>query len=83
MRTDIQQEVDRQMVRYIVQRNIFCPVTGAVLDVRTCKWFVDADGDPAYVLSPEAYDAAVSEPEIMSALATKGLFPKGGVDFDA
>lgn len=74
MRTDIQQEVDRQMVLFIVQRNIFCPVTGAVLDIRTCKWFVDKDGDPAYVLSPEAYDAAVSKQEIIDALATKGLF---------
>lgn len=76
MKTDIQQEVDRRMVQYIVQRNIFCPVTGEVLDVRTCKWFVDEDGDPAYVLSPTAYDAAVSQPTIVSSLATKGLYPK-------
>lgn len=76
MRTDIQQEVDRQMVLFIVQRNIFCPITGAVLDIRTCKWFVDADGDPAYVLSPEAYDAAVSQPTIVAALAEKGLHPR-------
>lgn len=75
MRTEIEQHVDRQMVLYIVQRNIFCPVTGAVLDIRTCKWFVDSDGDPAYVLSPEAYDAAVSQPNIVAALAEKGLYP--------
>lgn len=76
MRSDIEKAVDRQMVMFIVQRNIFCPVTGHVLDVRTCKWFVDKDGDPAYVLSPEAYDAAVSQPNIVSALAEKGLYPK-------
>lgn len=76
MRTQVQQEVDRQMVLFIVQRNIFCPVTGAVLDVRTCKWFVDADGDPAYVLSPEAYDAVMGMPNTLAALADKGLFPK-------
>lgn len=76
MRTDIQQEVDRQMVLYIVQRNIFCPITGAVLDIRTCKWFVDADGDPAYVLSPEAYDAAVSVESVVEALSQKGLYPR-------
>lgn len=80
MRTDIQQEVDRQMVRYIVQRNIFCPITGAVLDVRTCKWLVDADGDPAYVMSPEVFDAVVyglnteKGKAIVDALAEKGLF---------
>lgn len=80
MRTDIQAEVDRQMVKYIVQRNIFCPITGAVLDVRTCKWFVDKDGDPAYVMSPEAFDAVASGlntekgKAIVDALAEKGLF---------
>lgn len=76
MRTEIEQEVDRQMVLYIVQRNIFCPVTGEVLDIRTCKWFVDKDGDPAYVLSPTAYDAAVSDERIVTALKEKGLFPR-------
>lgn len=76
MRTDIQQEVDRQMVLHMVQRNIFCPITGEVLDIRTCKWFVDNDGDPAYVLSPEAYGAATAQPAIVSALADKGLYPK-------
>ena len=75
MRSDIEKAVDRQMVMYIVQRNIFCPVTGAVLDIRTCKWFVDKDGDPAYVLSPEAYNAAVGIPEVVQGLAEKGLYP--------
>lgn len=73
---DIEETVRKQLVRYIVQRNIFCPITGEVLDVDTCKWFVDADGDPAYVLSPKAYDAAVAIPAIVEALALKGYFPR-------
>lgn len=75
-RTHVQEVVDRMMVKYIVQRQIFCPVTGEVLDIDTCKWFVDADGDPAYVLSPKAYDAAVAVPKIVEALRAKGLYPK-------
>lgn len=75
MKSDIQQFLEKQLVLYIVQRDIFCPITGAVLDVRTCKWFVDADGDPAVVVAAEAYDAAVSVPSIMTVLAEKGLFP--------
>lgn len=75
-RTHVQEVVDRMMVKYIVQRQIFCPVTKEVLDVRTCKWFVDADGDPAYVLSAKAYDAAVAVPAIVESLRKKGLYPK-------
>jgi len=76
MRSDVQQEVDRQMVLFIVQRNIFCPVSGNVLDLRTCKWFVDADGDPAYVVDPEVYDKVVAQPATVEALAERGLYPK-------
>lgn len=75
-RTSIQDTVDTMMVKYIVQRNIFCPVSGVVLDVRTCKWFVDKDGDPAYVVAPDVYDRAVANPAIVSSLADRGLFPK-------
>lgn len=75
MRSDIEQAVDKQMLLYIIQRQITCPVTGEVLDIRTARYFVDRDGSPAYVLSPEAYDAAVSKPSIVNALEDKGLFP--------
>lgn len=75
MRTDIQQEVDRQMVLFIVQRNIFCPVSGQVLDIRTCKWFVDKDGDPAYVVAPHVYDAAIASEATVEALSQRGYFP--------
>lgn len=75
MKTDIEKAVDKQMLTYLVQRQITCPITGAVLDVRTARYFVDHDGSPAYVLSPEAYNAAVDHPRIVNAMADKGLYP--------
>ncbi|MCS5735789.1 hypothetical protein [Herbiconiux daphne] len=57
MSTTLENIVRGQMVAYLVGRVITCPVTGAVLDARTCVTFIDADGDPAYVVSPEAWEA--------------------------
>lgn len=45
--------IRKNFVRYLVQKSIFCPVSGDVLDVRTCYVILDSDGDPAYVVSPE------------------------------
>lgn len=64
------------LVMTMVQRNIFCPITGAVLDVRTCGILFDSDGDPAYVCSPEAYAAIVATAPVREALAAKGLHVK-------
>lgn len=75
MRTDIEKAVDKQVLLYIIQRQITCPVTKQILDIDTACYFVDRDGCPAYVLSPTAYDAAVSKLSIVNALADKGLFP--------
>jgi len=77
MRTEVEQHVDKQMVRYIVQRNIFCPITGNVLDVRTCKWFVDSDGDPAYVVDPLVYDRVKDQPDTIAALEARGYYLNG------
>ncbi|SDZ48462.1 hypothetical protein [Herbiconiux ginsengi] len=57
MSTTLENIVRGQMVAYLVGRAITCPVTGAVLDARTCVAFTDAEGDPAYVVSPEAWEA--------------------------
>jgi hypothetical protein len=70
---DLEKKMRDTLVTYMVQRLIFCPVTGSVLDVRTCGVLVDADGDPAYVCSPEAYAAITQTPEIIASLASKGL----------
>ena len=52
---DLKETLHAELVRYLVQKAVFCPGTGAVLDVRTCVVLVDADGDPAVVLSPEGW----------------------------
>lgn len=43
------------MIRAMVQKAIFCTVSGDLLDIRTCVVVLDADGDPAAVFSPEGY----------------------------
>jgi hypothetical protein len=50
---DLQEHVRAELVRYLVSRAITCPITGDVLDVRTCAVVLDADGDPAAVFSPK------------------------------
>lgn len=42
----------KNFVKYLVQNNIFCPVSGRVLDVDTCYVILDSEGDPAYVVDP-------------------------------
>ena len=50
-----EQTIRQNFVKFLVQQKIFCPVTGDVLDVRTCVVILDADGDPTQVISPRAY----------------------------
>jgi hypothetical protein len=50
----IEEMMRRELVRYLIQKTIFCPFTGAVLDMDTCTVILDSDGDPAIVCSPEA-----------------------------
>lgn len=38
---------------FLVQKHIFCPVSGKVLDIRTVRFILDADGDPHLPLDPE------------------------------
>lgn len=47
--------VDAQWIRSLVMRAIMCPITGQVLDVRTCHVIRDSDGDPAAVIAPGAW----------------------------
>lgn len=47
----IRETVDRELIRALVARQITCPRTGALLDVRDCVVLRDSDGDPAYVMS--------------------------------
>lgn len=45
----------QELVKYLVQKHIFCPISNVVLDVRTCVVVLDSDGDPALVMSPKGY----------------------------
>lgn len=49
------QHVRRQLVRALVMRQIYCPRTSVVLDMRTCVVLNDRDGDPSIVLSQEGW----------------------------
>lgn len=52
---DLTQILRRNLLLYIVQRQMFCVITGDVLDVDTCVVVLDSDGDPHAVFSPNAY----------------------------
>lgn len=56
MTNTIQDEMRRELVRYLVAKAIFCPIKGHVLDVRTCVIINNRAGMPAVVISPEAWD---------------------------
>lgn len=60
----LEEHMRAQMVLGMVQRIIFCPNTGEVLDVRTCVVLVDKDGDPAYVLSQQGWKNLVNEGKV-------------------
>jgi hypothetical protein len=59
----------RRLVKFLVQKAIFCPVTGSVLDVRTCVVILDKDNDPAAVLSQQGWQIFLGYPERLAALA--------------
>jgi hypothetical protein len=51
----LQELMHQNMITSLVQRNILCPVTREVLDVRTCVVLLDRDGDPTAVLSQRGH----------------------------
>lgn len=61
MTNTIQDVIRGELVTYLVSKAITCPYTGLVLDVRTCVVINGTDGDPAVVISPEAYDAMTQD----------------------
>lgn len=63
----------KRLVEYLVQKTIFCPVTGTVLDVRTCVVILDRDSDPAAVLSQRGWDLLQEYPDRLAKLAEAGM----------
>lgn len=54
--SDLQEHVQRELLRYALQRTITCPITGAVLDVRTAVMVENSAGTAVLgVVSPEAW----------------------------
>lgn len=51
--TDLQEHVIGQWRLGLIQRHIFCPVSGRVLDIDTARFILDPDGDPHLPLDPE------------------------------
>ncbi len=71
---DLATHVRGQMVKHLVQRTIFCPVDGSVMDVRDVVVWLDRDGDPASVCSPTGYRRLLAErPTAVQILAAKGI----------
>jgi len=72
----IEDAVRRNMVRFLVQKAIFCPWSGEVLDYRTCVVMVDTDGDPVAVMSQSAWTQILSIME-QNNLTMEQAFPLG------
>lgn len=60
--------VHHELIRHLIARQITCPVTGDVLDIRTAVPLLDRDGDPARMLSPAAADLLRQHPDRQRAL---------------
>lgn len=65
---NMQQIIDDELIRHLVAREITCPRTGKVLDMRTCLVIRDGDGDPIAVLDPSVAD----DVEVSARIAEKG-----------
>lgn len=68
---DLEEILRAEMVKYLVQKAIFCPGTGELLDVRTCVVLNDEDGDRVAVLSPAGW--ANVTPANRELLAERGV----------
>jgi len=55
MSNTMERMADREILRYAVQREIFCPATGRILDVRDAVLLM-GDGIKARVICAEVWD---------------------------
>lgn len=72
---DVRTCVVRAMIESIVIRDIFCPVSGRVLDLRTCVALVgypEAD-DVVMVVDPEAWREREASVRAMDAFTARNL----------
>lgn len=72
MARTLAEKLDAELVRGLVSKAITCPITGEVLDVRTCVVLEDSDSDPKLVLSQDGWKKAVASGRD-TALAKHGI----------
>lgn len=59
---DLKTHVHEQLIRHLVGRCLgICPITGKSFDVRNAHIFRDSDGDPVFVMHPDAYEALTAD----------------------
>jgi hypothetical protein len=63
----------RSIRRSVVARQITCPRTGEVLDIRTAVFVNDKDGFPEAVVSPTGAEEIRADQPTIDALASRGL----------
>lgn len=74
MTNNLENKMRQALLTALVQRQMFCPISRKVLDVRTCAYFVDADGDPNFVLDMSVYMNVANEPLTVERLNKQGYF---------
>lgn len=73
MSTPLEDHVRREFRRFLVQKTIFCGLTGEVLDMDKSVFINDADGDPAVVISQTGYQRLLAA----NGGTSEGLFKTG------
>lgn len=69
---DLQQHVQKQFLKFAVQRQITCPITGTVLDVRKAVLVETETGQTVAVISREAFTELEAKGIDPSLVLTKG-----------
>jgi len=73
MSDTMQEMADREILRYAVQREMFCPASGKILDVKTAVLLMGEDIRPR-IMHAEIWDSIAEE--AMVAMANLDLTPE-------
>ena len=66
----------RELRRFIVQKHIFCPITGTVLDMDKSVFILDEDDDPIAAFSQDGWQQLL-DMAAMKGIAEENLFAPG------
>lgn len=53
--------IEQEMKKGLVQKQIFCPITQEVLDVRTAQFALDQNGDPGVAFAPGVTEEQIAD----------------------